>query len=47
MNQNTNITALEDPPTLPTRYQRSAKEYYIKMDFIVQYDSASRVAHKL
>jgi hypothetical protein len=34
MTQNTNITALEYIPTLTTRYQRSAKEYYIKMDFI-------------
>ena len=34
MTQNTNSTALDDTPTLTTRYQRSAKEYYIKLDFI-------------
>ena len=47
MTQNTNITALEDTPILIARYQRSAKEYYIKTDFIFQYGSASGVINKL
>ena len=33
MTPNMNITALEDTPILTTSYQRSAEEYYIKMDF--------------